>query len=230
MSSRKTRPLSDRARRDATDAILDRRRRLGDPDLEKASDHPVELVTYVLEHQRVSRKAIGADLLDALVVLEGARRQAQQEFDRLEHLLLEQGITAGLSLTELGVPVGGLGKSTIHNRLLRGRARQAGLASNEKALRAQQRGDRWLAVHGKRLLAAAHHLPAHAERVAEHGDEDFADGLTELAESLATLSAAATDPAQPIPAADITRMRFIAARLRVILHEITAPHLAPPTR
>ncbi|WP_329081068.1 hypothetical protein [Streptosporangium sp. NBC_01469] len=93
--------------------------------------------------------------------------------------LLQQGITAGLSLTELGVPAGGLGKSTMHNRLLRGRARQAGLTSNEKALRAQQRGDRWLTEHGKRLLAAAHQLPAHAERVAAEGDEDFADGLTE---------------------------------------------------
>ncbi|MFB9681699.1 hypothetical protein [Streptosporangium vulgare] len=89
------------------------------------------------------------------------------------------------------------------------------------------RGSARLAEHGKHLLTAAHHLPTYAERVAAQGDEDFADGLAELAESLATLSAAATDPTQPIPAADITRMRFIAARLRVILHEITAPHLAP---
>ncbi|MFC7650669.1 hypothetical protein ACFQX6_67660 [Streptosporangium lutulentum] len=155
------RTVSDEARRRAVNAILDRRRHVDDPDLEKATDDPLDLVNYVLKHQRASRKAIRADVLDALTLLEWARRRAAVvlgTLDRLEHQLLELGITVGLQLTEMGVPLG-CRKTTVHNRLMRGRAVQAGLPSNEKALRAQHRGDVWFAANAKRLIEVANQLP-----------------------------------------------------------------------
>ncbi|GGL50115.1 hypothetical protein GCM10014719_59220 [Planomonospora parontospora subsp. antibiotica] len=127
----------------------------------------------------------------------------------------------GLSLTEMGRVLGRLSKTTVHTRLMRGRAVAAGLPSNEKAWFAQRRGDAWLTTNAKRLLSLAVRLPPYAEHV---DDEDLADSLYELGESIALLSpVTTTTDSSEIAAADLPQLRVIAARLRVLMRELAHP-------
>ncbi|MFC6581878.1 hypothetical protein [Planomonospora parontospora] len=167
----RTVPEAEAARR--VEEIIERRVRCGDPDREKLCDEPVELVAYLVAHQRVPAEALRCDALDALVLLEYARRAVPVlpgRLDRLEHRVLTLGIEAGLSLGELAVPLGLRSRQAVQHRLLRHAAAERGASRSEVAERAARRAETreraWLDRHGSDLLSCAGRLLAHRDLLA----------------------------------------------------------------
>ncbi|GGL51975.1 hypothetical protein GCM10014719_61640 [Planomonospora parontospora subsp. antibiotica] len=164
-------PEAEAARR--VEEIIERRVRCGDPDREKLGDEPVELVAYLVAHRRVSAEVLRRDVLDALVLLEYARRAVPVlpgRLDRLEHRVLTLGIEAGLSLGELAAPLGLRSRQAVQHRLLRHAAAERGASRSEVAERAARRAEAreraWLDRHGADLLSCAGRLLAHRDLLA----------------------------------------------------------------
>ncbi|GAT71122.1 hypothetical protein PS9374_06813 [Planomonospora sphaerica] len=228
--------------------IIERRARCGDPDREKLCDEPVELVAYLVGHRRVPTEVLRCDALDALVLLEYARRAVPVlpgRLDRLEHRVLTLGIEAGLSLGELAAPLGLRSRQAVQHRLLRHAAAERGASRSEVAERAARRAETreraWLDRHGSDLLSCAGRLLAHrdllagaaaagdpafgtsAEAASEAASEvgaEIAEAFDELAGSLSRVPADPRDPRHT--ARYVTRTRHLAARLRLLLADLAA--------
>ncbi|WP_344952787.1 hypothetical protein [Sphaerisporangium flaviroseum] len=200
----------------AVQRIIDRRTRTADPDLEQASDAPLEAVAYVLACQRVSIEVLRADIVDALLVLEYARTNVPatpRELDRLELGLLTAGRTTGLSFGELASALGLRSRQAAEHRLLRLASAARGERRHETAERAARRTtDRefdWFTRYGRDLRQGAAALVARREVA----DEELAEMLADLAQTLASIPAAGA-------AGYLGRMQILAARLRLLLADL----------
>ncbi|GII05658.1 hypothetical protein [Planobispora takensis] len=241
-------PESEALRR--AEAIAARRARCHDPDLEALSDEPLEVVAYVLERRRVPEAVLRCDVPDALVLLEYARRAVPAlpgRLDRLEYRLLSLGVELGLSLGELAAALGLRSRQAVQHRLLRHAAAERGAPRSEVAERTARRaesGERaWLERNAPALLECTRSLLGHrallsppaagpgpgagqaagsgaGEIAGSGGGEDaareLAEAFDELAESLARVPADRRDPGYA------TRVRHLAARLRLLLADLRA--------
>ncbi|GIH97614.1 hypothetical protein ACFFMN_40580 [Planobispora siamensis] len=225
--------------------IAARRARCHDPDLETLSDEPLEAVAYVLERRRVPEAVLRCDVTDALVLLEYVRRAVPAlpgRLDRLEYRLLSLGVELGLSLGELAAALGLRSRQAVQHRLLRHAAAERGAPRSEvaerTARRAESRERAWLDRNAPALLECTRRLLGHRDLLsppaadpgaagsvtgggAGHGAgedavRELAEAFDELAESLARVPADRRDPAHT------TRVRHLAARLRLLLADLRA--------
>jgi hypothetical protein len=223
MATRTQREITRSEADTAVQRIIDRRTRLGDPDLEQASDVPLETVEYVLKCQRVPAEALQADILDALVVLEYARVHVPatpRQLDRLEYGLLTAGRAAGLSYSQLARALGLRTRQAAEHRLLRLASGARGQRRHENAERAARRTiDReldWFTQHGRALREGAAQIVARRE----HADDELAETLEDLAETLASIPAAG-NPRY------LNRMQTLAARLRLLMEDLAGCEANP---
>lgn len=219
MPTRTTREVSRTEARRRAEKILNRRARCDDPNLEAASDEPLELVTYILDHRRVPKDVLGSDVLDALVLLEYARRAVPTlpgRLDRLEHRLLNLGVELGLSLSELATALGLRSRQAVQHRLLRHAAAERGISRSEVAERtarqAEARERAWLERNATKLLTCAEELIRHRDEFA--ADPERCEDFDELAESLSRI------PADRGDSRYLVRYRHAAARLRLLLADL----------
>lgn len=141
----------------AATAIARRRLACDDPDREQLPDAELDLVRYVLGHQRVPDAVLAEDVLDALRLLEYVRAT----LPRLEHQLLTLGRSVGVTQATMAGPMGLGGKQAVQNRILRLAAYlrdDPDVASSEhaerRARRAEHAEEQWLRSHGPELRQA----------------------------------------------------------------------------
>lgn len=168
--------------------ILARRRKADDPDLELASDDPRELRAYLRKHSRVPEWVQRADVLDTLTIDNWIWWH-----DRADLLAdLERGKRAGLTLQQLGEPLGirtAQGTNDLIDRYtalrdhhrpdekLTRAARQAAQAIPGKPVRVD-----WVTVHHTALVEVVGAILAEADRW-QVTDRDWLDDLaTDLAD------------------------------------------------
>jgi hypothetical protein len=216
MATRTQREITRSEADAAVQRIINRRTRLEDPDLEQASDVPLEAVEYVLKCQRVPNEVLRADILDALVVLEYARVHVPatpRQLDRLEYGLLTAGRDAELNYSQLARALGLRTRQAAEHRLLRLASAARGQRRHENAERAARRTDDrevdWFVRYGNDLRGGAAKLIA----IREHVDDELAETLDELDETLTSI------PAVGAPGF-LKRMQTLSARLRLLLPDL----------
>ncbi|MFD8564685.1 hypothetical protein ACFV1N_46105 [Streptosporangium canum] len=221
MPTRTTRMVSAAEMNRRVEEILNRRARYDDPDLEAASDEPLELVAYVLEHRRVPDEVLRHDVEDALVLLEYGRHAIPAlpgRLDRLEHRLMTLGVETGLSLGELAAALGLRSRQAVQHRLLRHAAAERGSPRSEVAERAARRAEArertWLERNGTALLACTEEMISHHDQLA--ADPEISEAFDDLAESLSRVPADSRNSRYAI------RIRHLAARLRLLLADLNA--------
>jgi hypothetical protein len=213
MPRRTVLPVTSAAAAAAAARIAERRRACDDPDLERLSDAPLEVVDYVLACRQVPREVLAADVLDALVLLERARAAVpatQGRLDRAEAGLLDAAAAAGVPLSRIANRLGLASRSAVLHRRQRLAAAARGGPRRETHERAARRAEdaqaAWLARHGGELLAATGELVA--ARAVFTG---------ELAEEVAHIGETAGRVPAPAAADYVTKMGYLASRLRLFL-------------
>jgi hypothetical protein len=219
MPARETRTIPTAAALDAIDAIGERRARCDDPGRaalpaaprdEGVATEPLEVAEYVLGHTRVPRRVLAADVLDALLLVEFSRLKVPATpgtLDFLEFKLLTLGMAAGLSLTEMAVPLGVKHRQTVEQRMVRYASGMRGADRTphaERAARKEKVARRaWLRRNGPGAVRNVDLLLAHSDDL----DRDDARDLAYIKDLL------------PEPAADTYPDRFGHLMTRVLLVE-----------
>ncbi|MFD8565189.1 hypothetical protein ACFV1N_48675 [Streptosporangium canum] len=215
MAARRYPVVSETEGRAAIMQIVDRRERVGDPDFERISDAPLELVTYVLTHRRVPPEVLKDDALLCLRILHCARprvRALPGEIDGLEVRVLHMGKEHGLTYRQLAVPMG-MSHQGVENLLLRHASGQRGNVRHESLERAARKADArevdWRTRYGRRLLAGAARLLAATETASS---EEVADWLEELRLTMAEIP--------DVERVDMASIGRVALRIRLVLNAV----------
>ncbi|MEU4807427.1 hypothetical protein [Actinosynnema sp. NPDC023587] len=216
MPSRTPLQVSESRAAELVAAVLDRRRRSGDPDLVRASDDVLGVVRHVAGHRRVAAAVLHEDTLDALELLEYARVRLPAlpgAYDALEYELLSRRRDAQVSLADVAARLG-VTRQAVDLRLRRGRAASNGLARSELADRAhetiRQEAARW---RRDRALAVRTVIVVFGR----HVDELRGDGhLVDLVEILLAPDDDRRPPAvtDPVTEQDLVLLRRVLAAAR----------------
>ncbi|MEV4080104.1 hypothetical protein AB0J43_07430 [Nonomuraea fuscirosea] len=184
----------------AIQEIVDRRQREGDLDIDElVRDDPIEspmhVVRHVVSHHRVPAWVVEHDVIAALWVLAYVRKYCShrpEEVDRLEATLLEMGVQRKVAMARMAPPLGVAGRQGVEARILRARAKDAGLPRSEQAERAHRPQKAKLA-HGStkaeaawydrnalKLWECAKHLAAARGEIEDLIDDDLAENFIGL--------------------------------------------------
>jgi hypothetical protein len=161
VSERQARSAIDRIGERRADHLDDRGRHREDPDLERFSDDPADLLNFVCSCQRVPEHVLRDDVLDALTVLEYVRRSVPLlpgQANTWEYELLVSAQNLRLHAREVAERLGLSGtnvRQAIRARILRHESQLRGGPRSEAALvaarRAESRERGWLARNGAQL-------------------------------------------------------------------------------
>ncbi|MFG1755388.1 hypothetical protein [Streptosporangium sandarakinum] len=204
------------------EAIIARRERcwkLGsDPWFDQISDDFLELIAYVTRpHPLVPGEVLREDILGALELLEYVRvnepaRPGQLKRLELSLLVLAEDHRVRLAQELMAAPLGLRGRRGVWERKRRlmkdlGAPTPDGRQVTSSSSRGKETA--WLLEHGPQFLADAAELAAMADTAP-----------TDLAEDLGHLNITLTGMSQPLTAAHTERMRYAAARVRLILADL----------
>jgi hypothetical protein len=224
MTVRARREVTRQEADDAIDRVTARRVGIDDPRLEAlpaGAEHAIGVARYVAAHLNVPPDVLAGDVVDALLLIEYARKNVPAlpaTLDRLETQLLRLGAAAGVPYRTMGRALGVKTRQGVENRLLRAAATEHGQPRNDRAGRAALRmeaADRSHAsARAAELLELVGQLLAHRHSI----DVEDPDDLTALAES--ARRAAGTSPHRPDYEA---RVGYVASRVRLLQRTVTPP-------
>ncbi|WP_186403762.1 hypothetical protein [[Actinomadura] parvosata] len=225
------------AGQEAIERIVQRRRKVGDPDLAVLEsvdpiEHPLTIVRHILTCRRVPDWVTVQDVLDALWVLAYVRRHCPHrpdEAEKLEHELLELGVRMQIAMIRMAPALNVRSRQAVEHRLLRHRAAKLGLARSERAERAHRLGSsrpgttsaeaRWYDRHALPLWEAASELVA-ARSQYDHLIDD------ELAESIIALRRAVRQMQWPLSATQYPTLREIGWWMQEVVDVLGEPRYA----
>ncbi|MBG0818742.1 hypothetical protein [Planomonospora sp. ID82291] len=216
----------------AVERIIERRQKCDDPDLERleviGDEQPVELLRYVLNHQRVPAWALVEDVVDGLWVLGYVRLHVPaipSVLDDLEYDLVAMGYRLKVTNLAMASPLGLRTAQAVDERHKRERAARLGLprlASAERDARLRPRQKRkspeaaWYDRHAVSLWDSAERLTRYRRTHSHLIDEELAEDLAHLQQDVAAVN-------WPLDAANFSTMRSIGARVRLLLPELQQP-------
>ncbi|WP_433358655.1 hypothetical protein [Streptosporangium sp. CA-115845] len=214
MAARRYPTVSEAEGLAAIQQIIDRRITINDPGRDRLSDHPLELVSYVLAHQRVPRDVLQDDILLGLRIVFYARARVPTlpgEIDRLAERLARLGLDMGLTYRQLSVPLK-LTRQGVEVWLKREASARRGRGRHESHERAAQLQDAqeidWFTQYGELLLTGARRFVA----THEAAGEEVAYWLEGLRGTLEKIPAGTRG--------DLTSMQRIAAGMRLVLDAV----------